>query len=49
MVIPVDKETKHIKDQNVDTQGYSEYEITKIKNRVYQLNVRESTLGPLIK
>ena len=27
MVIPTDKETKHIKDQNVDTQGYSEHEI----------------------
>ena len=27
MVIPTDKETKHIKDRNVDTQGYSEYEI----------------------
>ena len=27
MVIPKDKETKHIKDQDVDTQGYSEYEI----------------------
>ena len=27
MVTPTDKETKHIKDQNVDTQGYSEYEI----------------------
>ena len=27
MVIPTDKETKHINDQNFDTQGYSEYEI----------------------
>ena len=27
MVIPTDKETKHIKDENVDTQEYSEYEI----------------------
>ena len=27
MVIQMNKETKHIKDQNVDTQGYSEYEI----------------------
>ena len=27
MVIPTDKETKHIKDRNIDTQGYSEYEI----------------------
>ena len=27
----MDKETKHIKDQNVDTQGYSEHENTKIK------------------
>ena len=27
MVIPMDKETKRIKNQNVDTQGYSEYEI----------------------
>ena len=27
MVIPTDKETKHFKDQNVYTQGYSEYEI----------------------
>ena len=27
MVIPTDKETKHIKDRNVDAQGYSEYEI----------------------
>ena len=31
MVIQMDKETKHIKDRNVDTQGYSEHEITKIK------------------
>ena len=27
MVIPTDKVTKHIKDRNVDTKGYSEYEI----------------------
>ena len=27
MVIPTDKEIRHIKDQNVDTQGYSEYEV----------------------
>ena len=34
------KETKHIKDQNVDAQGYSEHEIITLdKNRVYQLNV----------
>ena len=31
MVNPTDKETKHIKDQIEDTQGYSEHEITKIK------------------
>ena len=36
MIIPVDKETKHIKDRNYDTQGYSEHEVT-YKNRVYQL------------
>ena len=26
-VIPTDRGTKHIKDQTVDTQGYSDYEI----------------------
>ena len=31
-------------DQNEDTQGYSEYEITKRKNRAYQLHC---TLGPV--
>ena len=42
MVIPTDKETKHIKDQNVDTQGYLRvWNIPKIKSKVYQLNVEE--------
>ena len=27
MVIPTDKEIKHIKDGNDDTKGYTEYEI----------------------
>ena len=31
MIIPTDKESKYIKDQNVDAQGYSEHEITKVK------------------
>ena len=31
MVIPTDKETKHIKDQDVNRQRYSEHENTKIK------------------
>ena len=31
MIIATDKETKHIMDRNVDTQGYPEYDITKIK------------------
>ena len=31
MISPMDKETKYIKDQNVDTQGNSEHEITKVK------------------
>ena len=34
MIIPTDKEMKHIKDQNVDTQGYSEHKITKIKTEL---------------
>ena len=37
MLIPTDKETKQIKDENVDTQGYSEYEITKIKTEYTSL------------
>ena len=34
MIIPVDKETKHIKD---DTQGYSEHEVTNIKTEFTNL------------
>ena len=31
MKIPIDKETKHIKDHNVDPKGHSIHESTKIK------------------
>ena len=31
MLLLTDKETKHIKDRNFDTQGHSEHEIAKIK------------------
>ena len=37
MVIPMDKETKHIKDRNDDTQGYSKHEIVKIKTEYTNL------------
>ena len=37
MIIPTDRETKYIKDRNVDIQGYSEYEITKIKTEYTNL------------
>ena len=37
MVNPVDKERKHIKDQNANTQGYSNHKKYKDKNRVCQL------------
>ena len=33
MITLTDKKTKHINDQNIDTQGYSDHKITKIKNR----------------
>ena len=33
MIIPTDKETKHNKNWNVDTQGYSEHEITEKKKQ----------------
>ena len=48
MIILTDKGTKHIKDQNADAQGYSEYEITKIRrqNRVYRQDSK-NTLGPV--
>ena len=39
MVDPTDKETKHIKDQEIDTRGYPEHKKYKDKNRVYQLDV----------
>ena len=54
-----DKETKHSKDRNVESQGYSEHENTNIKTGVYHLNLGEqegkqqgqqkSTLGSEIK
>ena len=31
MVVPMDKDTKHIKDRNAHRKGYLEHEITKIK------------------
>ena len=37
MVILMDKETKHNKNQDVDTQGYSEHENTKIKTEYANL------------
>ena len=37
MVIPTDRETKHIMDQNVHKQGYSDHEITKIKTEYTNL------------
>ena len=37
MIIPTDKETKCIKDRNVDTQEYSEHEITKMKTEYTNL------------
>ena len=55
MVITTDKETKHIEDRNVDTQGYSEYEIiAKIKTEYTNLmwgnnktvTAKKGTLGP---
>ena len=43
----MDKETKHNKDQNVETQGYSDYEITKIKTGYIKIwvNTKEGKKG----
>ena len=39
MVDPTDKDTKHIKDQSMGTEGYLEYTKEKEKGEVNQLDV----------
>ena len=39
MVDPMDKDTKHIKDQNMGTEEYPEYTTEKEKGKVNQLDV----------
>ena len=39
MVDPMDKDTKHIKDQSTGTEGYLEYTKEKEKGEVNQLDV----------
>ena len=37
MINPMNKEIKHVKDQNVDEDGYSKYTNTKIKTEYTNL------------